>query len=138
MTHTTTDTADRLRNTDTLKLNGKPLLVIGIADAGTNARPARLAITVCDPHGSLADLDAGHVIHLDAGEIVTFKPGATHLADAAGRRPGGAEIHPPMASAARVIAEHCPQCGEVFYPAQPGSGQQCRRCTYEAGLLGGA
>ncbi|MFG1659123.1 hypothetical protein ACGFIY_21580 [Micromonospora chersina] len=89
MTCTITDTADRLRNTDTLAVNGQPQLVLDIADAATPARPARLAVTVCDPHGSLADLDAGRVIYLDAGDTVTYRPGSTHLADVAGRRPGG-------------------------------------------------
>ncbi|MET8278337.1 hypothetical protein [Micromonospora sp. NPDC005174] len=89
MRRTITDTANRLRNTDTLTVDGKPQLILDIADAPTRARPARLAITVCDPNGSLADMDASHVIHLNAGDTVTFEPGSMHLADVAGRRPGG-------------------------------------------------
>lgn len=89
MRRTITDTADRLRNTDQITVNGKPALVLDVTNAPTDARPARLAVTVCDPHGSLADLNAGYVIHLDAGEFVAYRPGGTHLADAAGRRPGG-------------------------------------------------
>ncbi|MFG2046079.1 hypothetical protein ACGFIW_01445 [Micromonospora sp. NPDC048935] len=89
MRRTITDTADRLRNTDTLTVDGKPALILNIDDAATPARPARLALTVSDPHGCLADLNAGYVTYLDAGDTVTFEPGSTHLADVAGRRPGG-------------------------------------------------
>ena len=88
MPRTITDTADRIRNTDQITVNGKPALVLNIAAAATLARPARIAVTVCDPSGSLADLNDTRTVHLDAGEIVTFTPGTTmRHADAAGRRP---------------------------------------------------
>lgn len=88
--HLTTDTADRVRATDTLEVDGRPMLVTDITGAATPARPARLAFTVCDPHGPLSDLADAHTVHVDAGDTVRFQPGSTHLADATGRRPGGA------------------------------------------------
>ena len=86
---TITDTADRIRTCDQIPLNGKPVQVADVAFAPTANRPARLALTVFDPNGSLADLNDTRTVHLDAGEIVTFTPGTTmRHADAAGRRPG--------------------------------------------------
>lgn len=90
-----TDTADRLRNTDQILTGGNWALILDITPAPTSTRPARLAITVCDPNGSLADMNAGHLIHLDAGDTITYRPGTSmRLADATGRRPGGVDITP--------------------------------------------
>jgi hypothetical protein len=39
----------------------------------------------------------------------------------------------PTTSPAHVVAEHCPGCGEVHFPQQPGTGQRCRTCRYYRG-----
>jgi hypothetical protein len=84
----TTDTADRLRPTDTLHTDGARWLVLEISSVPTATRPARLAVSVCEPYGSLSDLADAHTVFVDAGDTVTYQPGSTHLADVVGRRPG--------------------------------------------------
>lgn len=63
------DTVDRIRPTECFRLDGKVWGVESVALAPTVARPARVALTVIDPAGSMAQ--TGEVIYLDAGEIVT-------------------------------------------------------------------
>jgi hypothetical protein len=82
------DTADRLRVTDQIEVDGRWLLVEEIADDSTQAHPSRLKLALVDPNGrTFHDDDLTHR-HIYAGETVTFRPGSTHLADATGQRPG--------------------------------------------------
>lgn len=86
MRRTNTDTADRLRNCDLLLVDGKPMLV---TDITIGSKPGLLEVSVCDPNGSLADLDAPTALPVYAGDTVTFRPGNTHLTNSVGIRPGG-------------------------------------------------
>lgn len=96
----TTDTADRLRTCDELFIDGglaeqhptaagKWLLVEEITDAGNHIHPARLAVTVVDPHGPLFGSGNARTVYLYAGETCTYRVHNPHMLGTVGIRPGG-------------------------------------------------
>lgn len=87
---TRTDTADRLRISDLVLIDGTWVLIEDLASASSPAHPGRLALGVVDPHSSWATQPT--TVHIYAGDTVTYRAGSTHLADCVGLRPGGIRI----------------------------------------------
>lgn len=108
-------------------------LARALADAFTTEQ-----LALIEPYLTRRAVDARATSRRDAadalarlGDAVTIAQ-AHHRRAAAGSDPAETRACEPggFVGAGGIVAEHCPACGDVFHPEQPGSGERCATCRY--------